>query len=281
MINANYLRYNEFILLNTIINEKNEPGKSDLILKQATLAQAYTKYLNAFNTIEIMLLSHFDTQQLAKDTLGLCYSSRGINSTFKYVRGKIFSSQPKTLLAWCPYCLINEPETIDHYVGKTEFPEYAVLLKNLIPCCFSCNNIKDKKWRFAFKRRFIHFYNDTFIAHRFLHCDLVFTVGNYLPKIQYFLIKDPNITLDEFAIIQSHFSDLDLLNRYSKRAGVIFSTELANLQNSYRNKGVNIAVLINELAGQQHSKALEFGINYYESVLFGAMANSLEFIDLI
>jgi hypothetical protein len=40
----------------------------------------------------------------------------------------------------CQYCGINlEADTLDHYLEKHAYPEYAVLYRNLVPCCSSCN----------------------------------------------------------------------------------------------------------------------------------------------
>lgn len=41
-----------------------------------------------------------------------------------------------------PFCGINEPATFEHYLPRSEFPEYAVLSCNLIPACWTCNTLK-------------------------------------------------------------------------------------------------------------------------------------------
>jgi hypothetical protein len=40
----------------------------------------------------------------------------------------------------CQYCGINlEADTLDHYLEKHAYPEYAVLCRNLVPSCGACN----------------------------------------------------------------------------------------------------------------------------------------------
>lgn len=42
----------------------------------------------------------------------------------------------------CPYCDTAQVATLDHYLPKKLFPEFAVLSANLIPACFRCNNAR-------------------------------------------------------------------------------------------------------------------------------------------
>jgi 5-methylcytosine-specific restriction endonuclease McrA len=39
----------------------------------------------------------------------------------------------------CPYCLIRDPASFDHFLPKAEFPEFSVLTVNLVRVCYSCN----------------------------------------------------------------------------------------------------------------------------------------------
>ena len=109
----------------------------------------------------------------------------------------------------------------------------------------------------------------------------MFLPGQPLPQIKFRLLRPNTITPNDFLIVESHFSDLNLLSRYSKRVVPILSVQLEKLRDSYRNKAVNLAVLINEMLRERNKKAQEFGVNYFEAAVFEAMANSLEFIDLL
>lgn len=45
-------------------------------------------------------------------------------------------------IAICPYCGLNEPDTLDHFLPKTAHPLLSITLYNLIPCCNNCNHKK-------------------------------------------------------------------------------------------------------------------------------------------
>jgi hypothetical protein len=54
-----------------------------------------------------------------------------------YIRKELFRGTNK-----CPYCSINLPETLDHYMAESEYKELAVCRLNLVPMCWTCNSKK-------------------------------------------------------------------------------------------------------------------------------------------
>ncbi|SCA56748.1 Putative phage protein (fragment) [Candidatus Terasakiella magnetica] len=43
----------------------------------------------------------------------------------------------------CPFCGgIGHPETLDHYLAKSNYPQFSVLPANLVPACRDCNTGK-------------------------------------------------------------------------------------------------------------------------------------------
>jgi len=144
MVNCNYIggqnndEYDRFV---EVINEKNGNRRNSLLGVQNRISNCYQTYLNDFETLQFSNGSIFNnTELIEKEALNHCYSVR--TNTFKLKRGEIFESQSIQIKAFCPYCLLNKPATLDHYIGKTEYPEYSILIKNLIPCCNVCNQKK-------------------------------------------------------------------------------------------------------------------------------------------
>ena len=45
----------------------------------------------------------------------------------------------------CPYCGINQPNQLDHYMDKSSYGQLAVCRLNLIPLCGQCNWLKSNK----------------------------------------------------------------------------------------------------------------------------------------
>lgn len=65
-------------------------------------------------------------------------------------------------LIFCPSCGAHTvPGTLDHYLPKTSFPEFAVLIANLTPMCNACQEAKGASYLTEEnKKRFIHSYYD-------------------------------------------------------------------------------------------------------------------------
>ncbi|MCZ8089223.1 hypothetical protein [Flavobacterium sp.] len=275
MINCNYVggeNIDETLRFVNIINEKNGDRGIRLTSIQQRVLNRYDFYLNHFEEIENMENSIFSIQETDyKNDLKHCYKV-GTN-TFRIIRGEIFNSQSNQLKAYCPYCLLNTPTTLDHYIGQTEFPEFSVLIKNLIPCCYVCNKKKDDIWRNNNRRRYIHFYNDNFLNNRFLYANLEFNNSD-VPNINFELIKPPNLTDYEFEIISWHFEDLDLRNKYIERSNAILSSEIQIILHSYE-RG-NTIDTIREVVRDKYIYTTGFGLNYWQNCLYETISNNIE-----
>lgn len=62
----------------------------------------------------------------------------------------------------CPYCGRIGPTTLDHYLPRDSFPEFSVLIYNLVPSCSVCQSKKNDLYSSS-NKRFIHPYFDEFI----------------------------------------------------------------------------------------------------------------------
>jgi len=71
-----------------------------------------------------------------------------------------------TTIHECPYCgYPNIPDTLDHFIPKDEWPEYAFLADNLVPQCRGCAPTKGQ-----------HYFCDIENSAKFIHpfyCDLI------------------------------------------------------------------------------------------------------------
>lgn len=57
-----------------------------------------------------------------------------------YIRSELMSKVFK-----CPYCGIQEANTLDHYMPESRYGALAVCRMNLVPMCGTCNNLKRTK----------------------------------------------------------------------------------------------------------------------------------------
>lgn len=140
-------------LWDEIVSNKRGIHKSNLLQCRHIVLERYVFYQSHYESLEE--ITPLDTQfwENIKEDLHSCY---GNNVAFSRARKKLLSSAPK-----CPYCLLNRPNTLDHYFDKSDYPEYSVFAPNLIPCCSECNSLKGTRlFNDDQQRQFIHFYID-------------------------------------------------------------------------------------------------------------------------
>lgn len=112
----------------------------------------------------------------------------------------------------CPYCSINQPDTLDHYMPESRYKALAVCRLNLVPLCPKCNNLKSDK-EFA---KFIHCYYQQFP-------DAVFFVAKVFTFKQRWVVR---FSIDEAAIpdktlydkIVYQCNEIKLIQRLQKEA---------------------------------------------------------------
>lgn len=277
MINCNYYSINEHVFFCTVANEKQTRFRDILNRITNRVLASYDNYLSNFQLICAQALSEFDenTEEVERDTLQLCYSSS--TASFNYFKAQIITNQPAALKTLCPYCMIDRPRTLDHYIGQSEFPEFSILTRNLVPCCWDCNNVKRAGWRDGINRRYINFYDDQFLIFPFLTGDLVVSPGDLIPSICFRLERPQEISLQEFAIIESHFLHLNLLEQYDLKANSRLSTEITTIK-GYINDGMDDPDIQESLLSRFNEFATGFGINYWEAVVYKTLSDNLPLI---
>lgn len=272
MMRCNYIGEYEFQTFETIIDEKNNPGKTILNNIKERVQLCYEQYLERFDELEAKQSSEFSEEEIEERRhLQGCYSS--LTKTGAPIRASIFSEQPDVLKMFCPFCLLDKPKTLDHYIGQDEFPEYSFLVKNLIPCCYDCNQIKTTKWRENNRRRFIHFYNDDLFGEQFLFADLAIIANT--PIINLSINKPQNMSNENFQIIEWHFEDLNLIQQYKERCNSSLSTELKIIKDSSIN-GLSNQQITDQLIARERNYANGYGLNYWKSVLFQSMSQHVD-----
>lgn len=174
----------------------------------------------------------------------------------------------ENILNICQNCTINEADTMDHILGQTEFPEYSVHPKNLFPCCSVCN--KKKSDRFVNEQGsqlFLNLYLDDLPRSQYLHVDFG---NNWLPR--FWLERPTDVPCDIFHLIERHYLQLDLLNRFRDSSNEIISTLRYTIKTF---GGDRIQEKTEELC-QELEPVL--GYNHRKVVLTRALGQSEEFI---
>ncbi len=203
-------------------------------------------------------------------SLRSCYNSG--SAGIERLKQAIRDEQQEFLKGECQYCNIGEPSTMDHYLPQEEFPEFAALSINLLPCCSKCNTEKGEEWQINGNRRIINYYFDDLPNVDYLFCTITFRNGNALAN---FSLNTNAVAAGIAAVITNHFQDLDLLERYRIRSG----GEIVEVRDAIMQKAnKNLLHMRTELIADANALKNRKGQNYWRAVLKIALANSDQFL---
>ena len=199
-------------------------------------------------------------------------------SIIKKLRLAIQKEQPRETRYTCQHCTLTSNESMDHFLPKEDFPVYSVHPLNLLPCCTKCNQFKWSNWRKGGKRIALNLYLDKLPDIQYLFLN-VFTDADGDIDFKY-TVENPNgIDKNLFELIKGHYKQLDLLNRMREKS-IPLITEYKNMIEN-RVKNVQLADIINEFIDTAEANKIDFGANYWKSILEIGLVNSADFIDLI
>lgn len=228
--------------------------------------QFYFQNKNTLHEIRPIKMMNPDEVQLMED-------SYKTSKVFQTVKKQLLDNVPKERRGVCPFCMISEPTTMDHYFSESEYPEYIIFAPNLVPCCSHCNSVKGKrlflKNEDEIKRTVIHLYYDVLPQTKYLKS--TFYVTDKIPQISFWLEFENETEIT--GIIKKHFETLHLLERYRERSNGILSTECENIRVCLVN-GFSVKDCVQLLRCKAQSSEKIFGRNYWEACIYRAMSES-------
>lgn len=242
------------------------------------IKQRFSDFETNQNRLENITSSPF-TKSSNIDLYNNLYDIFDNKKTLKDNIRKIYSKK-------CPYCgTLNTPKHVDHFIPRSDFPEYSVFVKNLVPSCSICNS--DYKGNLFLKngeRQFFNPYFDNFINDIvFLKCDII--VDNDIYPEFIFSIDDSleSSHLYQYTIIKNHFNNLDLATRYEEQ---INSHIFARFKEEYiidetlEFEDITLEELKLDIDSKIRSLRRE-NDNYWEKVFWKSLKNSDECLNLI
>ncbi|MDD6571778.1 MAG: hypothetical protein PUF12_05230 [Thermoflexaceae bacterium] len=266
MINLPILRQNDREILKDIIKNKHEPAKTNLSNKYQNILGDYLEYYKSRHSLE-RITADADIDEATSKCLNDAYKSGKVIDS---VKAKITELMPPAIKEKCPYCMLSEPGTFDHYLGKGQFPEYSVLSKNLVPCCSKCNSKKGEKFLSANGNRiFISFYFDKLPKSSFLVVEL--GVDGDVPYIKNMYTRsNMGNSIDE--IIETHFDELELFERYKNPMSNKLSLLVARIEGTKQSRDDIMEVIMNDIASLEKI----YGPSYWECSLYRGVVNNEE-----
>jgi 5-methylcytosine-specific restriction endonuclease McrA len=185
------------------------------------------------------------------------------------VQAPILASLRSRTLQLCPACGEDgTPNTLDHYLPKEVYPEYAITPMNLFPMCDTCQGEKLTKTVTASNERlFLHPYFDQFAGSQVV----VLRIGRPLEAPETIEITPhPGLTATDAALLARHLAELGIARRYSK----FFRDEyirLLRLAKSSRAKGQNVQQNLELFAEHAlHKSPNSWGHIFYSGALADA-----------
>lgn len=145
--------------IETVIAHCNELEDAD----RTPLRQLYADYDHGSGAVTDAQLKATEGKkdiirgQYAKTSGKVAHTDR--DKHLVYIRKALMGKVDK-----CPYCSINEPQQLDHFMDKDTYGQLATCRLNLVPLCGTCNNLKGQK---SYKE-FTHPYYQDFPDCRFL-----------------------------------------------------------------------------------------------------------------
>lgn len=193
----------------------------------------------------------------------------------KALRGDLLK---RTSVARCPFCGISESSTLDHYLPKEQYPEFAVFPRNLVPSCAVCNTRKrDRVLNEGTNvRMFLHPCYDTIPEMAFLTVRARMEANALI--LSYRLTRPVGMTLRTFRHLQSHFNKLDLADRYRRMGLEHLSSQYPAFRRAYGLSEESNRVADKLIEGAQDFEEVS-GPNYWLAKLYRALAGNDDFCD--
>lgn len=257
--------------------------KKDL-LTQARLMTVYAsiqlKFINydmLFAANELEFLVNDGVHKFLQTELQSLYNSD--NALVNEIRREVENLQPRAYRYTCQYCTLEKPNTMDHIVPQSEFPEFAIHPKNLIPSCSTCNGYKGARWRVGNDKNLINFYTDQLPNYQYLEVTIYKDQFGEL-NFRYQLKYPPGMNLNLYQLISRHFTKLHLFERMRKSA-ITDLTEFEDLIKPRYQRGETRASLEATTIETCGSLRAALGLNHWKPVMMEALVRSNIFWDRI
>lgn len=141
MKKINYYRKDAFEFHKKVLNSKRKTSVKDIVSgMEEMIKQQFRNYEICFNSDSLHKLQPISISDTQKDALQDMYCFK--MKVFQELLAYLTTDNRKRVSKLCPNCTINDVNSLDHYIPKSEFPEFSDNPLNLIQCCPECNNKK-------------------------------------------------------------------------------------------------------------------------------------------
>lgn len=181
----------------------------------------------------------------------------------------LIASSPEDI---CPLCALRKVNSLDHYLPKAHYPQYAISPINLYPCCTDCNKSKGDKKKLTKGKQTINPYFDNIENQQWLFARVV---KDPIVRIIYYVDPPTNWSATLKSRVQNHFETLAIKSLYASNAASLLTSNRLNFQSLYRDEGET--GLCKHLIRTRDSIA-DKNLNQWDAVCYSALLASKDFI---
>lgn len=171
----------------------------------------------------------------------------------------------------CPYCLLGNVTTLDHYLPKAKYISYSITPINLIPSCVDCNTSKSDEIYDTLEKLLINAYFEDITNVNWLKAEVVETF-----PITFNFSVNSNM---ESEVLQSRlkrqFEKLKLESRYSKAASRFFRIRVKSIVMDYNSGGLEA---VQQKLESDKSSVEFYNLNAVEAKVYESLLNSTWFM---
>lgn len=255
----------------SIATAKRNPTRTRMREVRAEVIEAYEEYEGAAPEVAALPAIDLTHNQMA----AMRHAFNVETQPMRILRGALLG---RRLVFRCPFCGIGESSTLDHYLPKEQYPEFAIFPENLIPCCAVCNTRKRDRVLIdgTDVRMFLHPCFDSIPNQEFLAART--RIEDDALIISFRVRRPAGMALRTFRHLQSHFEALNLADRYRRMSLDHLGEYYPSLRRAYGNdeNAVRVADELIEAAGDAEAVA---GINFWRARLYRTLATNDAFCD--
>ncbi len=275
MINLKIYSGTSRAFLDNVIKSKRDPNyKTRITALKPVITPMYDSYDKEFKRKTLVNLSPHGFDEISTSDLLKLYSYKGKH--FVNLRKEVTTVLDNRALTTCQNCTIGEVSSLDHFLPKEEFPEFAVHPYNLIPSCGKCNGHKSTIWKNDDKTLFINLYTDILPKEQYLFVKRI-DLSDDNVDVTFEVRNDNNIDADTFNLIKNHHDKLKLCERFTLDSHKIITEFIHTIENYP--KSCSTADIIESVINTINENKKSFGYNHYAWILKEALICDQPFLD--
>lgn len=255
----------------SIATAKRPPTRARMRAVRPEVIEAYDGYEQAAPEVAALLALELTDNQKA----AMLHAFTVETGPMRALRGALLG---RPIVFRCPFCGIGESSTLDHYLPKEHYPEFAIFPSNLVPSCAVCNTRKRDRVLIdgTDVRMFLHPCFDVIPDEEFLVARA--RIENDALILSYRIRRPAGMALRTFRHLKAHFDVLNLADRYRRMALDHLGEYYPTLRRAYGDDedAGRVAELLTEAAGDAEEVS---GPNFWRAKLYRALAANDAFCD--